>query len=85
VRQQRFQDDDRPEVLFDVITVRALALSSELLGWARTRLAPGGRALLWTTDDGERCLRREAGWRVLSSALPSLEHGRLVSLEPCFT
>ncbi len=85
VRPWRFEDDKRPEVLFDAVTVRALALSAELLTWTRARLAPGGRALLWTTHDGEQRLREEAGWRVLSSPLSSLEHGRLVSLEPCFT
>lgn len=81
----RFAEYDPGEAAADAVTVRALTLTTPLLAWARGLLKPGGRVLVWTTEEGERALGDQAGWRVLSSALPSLEHGRLVSLEPCFT
>lgn len=70
---------------FELVTTRAVGATDELLGWTRDRLASGGRVALWTTADEERELRKVAGWRVLSSPLPSLDRGRLVQLTPCFT
>jgi len=70
---------------FDAVTVRALGRPEELAIWARKRLAGAGFVALWTTEDGCARLGTLKGWRVLSSALPRLERGRLARLYPCFT
>jgi 16S rRNA (guanine527-N7)-methyltransferase len=83
VERARFQE--YRGVGFDVIVSRAVGESSELIEWARDRLLPGGRVMLWTTAVELEVLERAAGWRVLSCALPGLERGRLVQMWPCFT
>ncbi len=70
---------------FDVVTARALGGHAGLLQWSRPRLAPGGSVLLWTTEDGLSVLRETPGWRVVSSALPGLDRGRLAQLQSCST
>lgn|GEM_PF-732343 len=70
---------------WDAVTVRALTVDGRFLSWARGRLAPAGRVLVWTTDEGVDRLADAAGWRVLSSPLPASRHGRLAQLHPCST
>ncbi len=81
----RFEEIGRERGPFDAVTARALGRAPEVLAWARERLAPGGAVLLWTTTDGVEVLRREAGWRVVSSPLPRSDRGRLAQIQPCFT
>ncbi|MFV2071092.1 MAG: 16S rRNA (guanine(527)-N(7))-methyltransferase RsmG [Thermoanaerobaculales bacterium] len=70
---------------WDLITARAVGDYDELLGWARTRLSAEGALIVWTTEGKEGELREQPGWRMLSSALPGLDRGRLARLQPCFT
>jgi len=70
---------------WDLITARAVGAYDRLLGWAKTRLTADGMVMVWTTEGGERGLQKQPGWRMLSSALPGLERGRLARLQPCFT
>ena len=81
-RYQELGDEFGP---FDAVTVRALAGIEELLGWAAHRLAPSGQVLWWSTERELARLGELHGWRVLSSPLPSLVHGRLVRFQQCFT
>lgn len=81
----RYQDYSDEGGTFDAVVARALGGHEQLLGWARSRLRPDGRVLLWTTADEAERLAELQQWRVLSSALPSLDRGRLVQLRPCFT
>ncbi len=69
----------------DLVTVRALTVDRDLLAWARGCLAATGRVLVWGTPEVEAALRSHSGWRVLSSAVATLERGRLIEMEPCFT
>lgn len=85
VERVRYQDYRHGDATFDLVTVRGLGHHAELIEWAAGRLAADGRVLLWSTEEDEAVLRRLAGWRVLSSPLPSLTRGRLVQLRPCFT
>jgi len=84
VERVRYQDfaGDRA---WDAITVRAVGDHADLLDWARSRVSENGRALVWTTENGEAGLRVVPGWRVLSSPLPGLDRGRLVRLQACST
>jgi 16S rRNA (guanine527-N7)-methyltransferase len=77
----RYEDLPGGEV-FDLVTARAVGRHTEIIRWARERLAEGGSVALWTTLEGEREMAREDGWRVLSWPLVGLERGRLVSLQP---
>jgi 16S rRNA (guanine527-N7)-methyltransferase len=70
---------------WDRITARAVGGDDALLAWARGRLAAQGEVMLWTTVAGENRLSILPGWRVLSSAMPGLDRGRLCRLQPCFT
>lgn len=70
---------------WDCITARALGGYEDLLEWARDVLSERGEVVLWTTVDTEVRLAALPRWRVLSSALPGLERGRLCRLQPCFT
>jgi 16S rRNA (guanine527-N7)-methyltransferase len=79
----RYQDLDEDD--FDAVTVRALGDSPRLLDWARSRLAPGGSVLIWTTAEGATELGALAGWRMLSCGLPASRSGRLAQLHPCST
>lgn len=81
----RFQDLPPTPEGISVICARALGRHGELLRWARSRLAGGGKVLLWTTVEGCAELSREARWHVVSSPLPDLSSGRLAELQPCFT
>jgi 16S rRNA G527 N7-methylase RsmG len=84
VERLRYQDlGECP--LFDLVTVRAVGDHKALLEWARGRLTRAGEVVIWTTVDGEAALEAVEGWRVLSSALPGLDCGRLARLQPCFT
>ena len=85
VERVRYQDYGSPGFSFDVIAARALGRHAELVGWSAGRVAEGGRVVLWSTEEDEAVLRGLAGWRVLSSPMPSLSRGRLVQLLPCFT
>lgn len=75
----------RPERRWDRIVARAVGGDDALVTWARERLHPGGEVVLWTTVAGETRLLGHPGWRVLSSATPGLDRGRLCRLQPCFT
>lgn len=81
----RYQDLGEDHPGFDVMTVRALGGYEALLSWASGRLSAAGRVLVWTTRPEVGRLEELDGWRVLSSPLPGLTHGRLVQLQPCFT
>jgi len=81
----RYQDFGERRSAADVMTVRALGGYETFLGWARPRLSESGRVLVWTTVPEVGGFQKLDGWRVLSSALPGLTHGRLVQLQPCFT
>ena len=70
---------------FDAVTVRAVGGHAQIVEWSRSRLARGGRVMLWTTEKGVAELRSLCGWRVVSSPLPGLERGMLAQLTPCFT
>ena len=85
VLRARYQDLPESESGFDVMTCRAVGGMAELAGWARRRLVEGGRLLLWTTDEGLAEVKNLDGWRVLSCGMPSLERGRLVTMQLCFT
>jgi len=85
VVRSRYQELPSAGPAFDVITARALGGHGELLEWARSRLAEGGKLLLWATTQDEERLAGTGGWRVLSSPLPSLARGRLLQLSRCFT
>ena len=82
--RRRFEEIE-PGRRWGLITARAVGRDGALLGWAREALVPGGEVVLWTTEEGENRLAEKTGWRVLSSALPGLERGRLCRLQPCFT
>jgi 16S rRNA (guanine527-N7)-methyltransferase len=79
----RYEELD--EESYDAVTVRALGDSPRLVGWARSRLAPGGSVLIWTTAAGVTELGALSGWRVLSCELPASRNGRLAQLHPCST
>ncbi len=70
---------------WDRITARAVGGDGALLEWAHERLQAEGEVVLWTTVEGENRLSGHPGWRVLSSAMPGLDRGRLCRLQPCFT
>jgi 16S rRNA (guanine527-N7)-methyltransferase len=70
---------------WDRVTARAVGGDGALLDWARERLEAEGEVVLWTTREGENRLSVCPGWRVLSSAIPGLDRGRLCRLQPCFT
>ncbi len=74
-----------PERRWDRITARAVGGDNALLLWAHGRLLARGEVVLWTTEGAEKRLSALPGWRVLSSALPGLDRGRLCRLQPCFT
>jgi len=80
----RYQDLS-PELRWDRVTSRAVGDDNALLRWAHDRLQRGGEVVLWTTEGAEKRLTTLPGWRVLSSALPGLDRGRLCRLQPCFT
>lgn len=80
----RYQSFD-PALKWDRITARAVGGDAALLEWARERLGAEGEVVLWTTVVAERRLSSLPRWRVLSSALPGLDRGRLCRLQPCFT
>lgn len=84
VERARYQELDPPEPPA-VVTARALGGHDDLLRWARPRLAPGGKVLLWVGEDEARRLEGAPGWRVVSSPLPTLDRGFLALLRPCFT
>lgn len=81
----RYQDLAMDAGRFHRVTARALGGYPELLKWASGRLTDGGGVLLWSTASDLAGLEEIPGWRVLSSPLPGLTHGRLVRLQPCFT
>jgi 16S rRNA (guanine527-N7)-methyltransferase len=83
--RSRLEELGREEVGFDVATMRAVGGVEGLVELVRTRLAPSGVVLLWTTRAAEERLALGSSWHVLSSPLSGLEQGRLVRLEPCFT
>ncbi|HHQ48026.1 MAG TPA: 16S rRNA (guanine(527)-N(7))-methyltransferase RsmG [Acidobacteria bacterium] len=67
------------------IVSRATGRYGELVAWARPRLAPGGRVLLWLGEGEAGEVESLDGWRVVTSPLPGLDRGRLAVMEPCFT
>jgi 16S rRNA (guanine527-N7)-methyltransferase len=85
VECRRYQDMGGMDPPPTAVAVRALAGTGELLGWAADRLDRGGQVLWWTTEPELERLGDVPGWRVLSSPLPSLVHGRLVRFQRCST
>jgi 16S rRNA (guanine527-N7)-methyltransferase len=81
----RYQDLGGDHGGFDAVVVRAVGGYDALLRWARGRLSPGGQVLIWSTSSELARFKKFGDWRVLSSRLPGLTHGRLVQLQPCFT
>jgi len=81
----RYQDLDSEAGPYDLVTARALGGYRKLLEWASNRLSDCGRVVLWSTEPDLARLQETPGWRVLSSPMPGLTHGRLVRLQPCFT
>ena len=85
VAERSRYEDLGPGLSWDRITARAVGGDNELLRWAGGRLRPGGEVVLWTTEGAEKRLSTQPGWRVLSSALPGSDRGRLCRMQPCFT
>lgn len=85
VVDRRYQEIDVGGQSVDAVVSRALGGHEELLAWARGRLRPEGKVLLWTTEEEVRRLESAPGWRVVSSPLPELDRGRLAEFQPCFT
>ncbi len=85
VRRERFEDHQGPVAGYDLITSRALGGYDDLLHWAEGVTRPGGRVVLWLTEDVAEGLKPSGCWRVLSSRLPALERGCLVQYQLCFT
>jgi 16S rRNA (guanine527-N7)-methyltransferase len=51
----RTSDLQSPSERFEVVTARAVGQFDELIGWARSKIDPGGRLLLWTgSEDAEK-------------------------------
>lgn len=84
VERSRYQDLDRNRG-WDLITARAVGSYAELLAWASIHVDPDGAVLLWTSEEIEVGLRQLESWRVLSSALPAFDRGRLCRLQKSFT
>ena len=84
VERSRYQDLDRNRH-WNLITARAVGSHAELLAWAATHVDQNGAVLLWTSEEIEVGLRQLGGWRVLSSALPAFDRGRLCRLQKSFT
>jgi 16S rRNA (guanine527-N7)-methyltransferase len=85
VRRERFEEHIAPGAGYDVVTSRALGGYDDLLTWAQAVVRPGGRVVLWLTEDVASGLSPSPHWRVLSSRLPALERGCLVQYQSCFT
>jgi 16S rRNA (guanine527-N7)-methyltransferase len=83
--ERRRYESIEPGRRWGLVLARAVGRDEALLEWAVERLLPGGEVVLWTTEDGENRLAKSTSWRMLSSALPGLERGRLCRLQPCFT
>ena len=84
VERTRYQDLE-PGPRWDLVTARAVGGHADLVFWAADHLNTEGAVLLWATEKVEAKLRQLAGWRVLSSALPAFDHGRLCRVQKCFT
>ncbi len=84
VINSRFEAYEEPGK-FDCITVRAVRIEDHLLNFAAQFLVPGGRLVLWSTEEEHQRLLRKKGWHVVSSPLPDLDRGLLIEMEPCFT
>ncbi len=83
VVKERYSDWSGARV--DLVTARAVGGHEALLKWARTRLTEDGAVALWATDAEEELFREHPGWHVLSSPIPSLDRGRLIRFQVCFT
>jgi 16S rRNA (guanine527-N7)-methyltransferase len=55
----RTADIQSPSDLFDIITARAVGQLDELVGWARDKLTPGGKLVLWLGDEDARHISRD--------------------------
>lgn len=84
VERSRYQDLNESRS-WDLITARAVGNHTELLRWASAHLCQDGAVLLWTSEEIEVTLRQLGGWRVLSSALPAFDRGRLCRMQKSFT
>jgi 16S rRNA (guanine527-N7)-methyltransferase len=47
---------------FDFIAARALGEHDEMLKWARTKLSPSGKVILWVGEEDAEAISRAAGW-----------------------
>ncbi len=48
---------------FDFIAARALGQHDRMLKWARTKLNPSGKVLLWLGEEDAAAILRAAGWK----------------------
>ena len=59
-RMEAFSNENRD---FDFVTARALGHFEELLKWAKSHLATGGKLLLWLGAEDAAQLSRQANWQ----------------------
>jgi 16S rRNA (guanine527-N7)-methyltransferase len=62
VVHSRMEDLSAGVGVFDFITARAIGQHSEVLSWAKERLAMSGRLILWVGEDDADSLSRDPGW-----------------------
>jgi 16S rRNA (guanine527-N7)-methyltransferase len=61
--QRRYEDVRRPDPPFDIVTARALGQFQEFADWAESVLAPSGRVMVWTGQDGKSELECKKSWK----------------------
>jgi 16S rRNA (guanine527-N7)-methyltransferase len=66
----RWQESKIPSASLDAITARALGEYQELVCWARTKLKPSGKLLLWIGASEAQRLRSLATWNWQTEAVP---------------
>jgi 16S rRNA (guanine(527)-N(7))-methyltransferase RsmG len=62
VVRERMEAMKTESVQFDYITARALGSHIDLLYWARKRLTPRGKLVLWLGEDDARAISNEKSW-----------------------
>jgi 16S rRNA (guanine527-N7)-methyltransferase len=66
----RWQESKVPSGSLDAITARALGEYDQLADWARTKLNPSGKLLLWIGASEAERLRARVGWKWHTEAVP---------------
>jgi 16S rRNA (guanine527-N7)-methyltransferase len=56
-------EDAKASPFLDFVTVRAVAQTEELFGWAKRSLAKGGKLVLWVGDEGTKNSCQIKGWQ----------------------